>query len=53
MITGISGFECFWSKNGRFVEAPILIVFWGCVFWAKLSRKTFWTPTKNIVLADK
>ena len=59
MITGISGFGFFWSKNGRFVthnlffqkkaETPIFIVFWGVrVFWAKLSKKAiFGQPPKR------
>ena len=49
MITGISGFGFFWSKNGRFVtymwfskkfaETPIFSPFRVRAFWAKLSRK--------------
>ena len=48
MILGISGFWFFWPKNGRFVTHtfspekcwnPYFIVFWGRVFWAKVSKK--------------
>ena len=60
MITGISEFGFFLSKNGRFVthnffpkknrlKTPIFIVFFGCgVFWAKVSKKgNFWIPCQK------
>ena len=63
MVTGISGFGFFRSKNGRFVthicfskslaETPIFIVFWVYAFWAKLSKKgNFGHPPKNKNLTD-
>ena len=51
MITGISGFGHFLSKNGRFVtqncfskncsaETPIFIVFFGCaLFWPSCQKR--------------
>ena len=59
MITGISGFGIFWSKNGRFVthnffqkrigRNPYFYSVLGVrVFWAKLSKKAIFVhPPKK------
>ena len=51
MITGISGFGFFWSKNWSFrdsellskkwvAETPIFIVFFGCaLFWPSCQKR--------------
>ena len=64
MITGISGFGFFWSKNGCFVthiffkkekaETPIFIVFGGCaLFGPSCQKRKIWTPNqKKKILTD-
>ena len=60
MITGISGFGFFWSKNGRFVthmffkkkfaETPTFIVFLG---WPSCQKKEILdTHPKKKILTD-
>ena len=64
LITGISGFGFFWSKNGRFVthnffqkkaETPIVIVCWGCAFSGPSCQKKAILdppPKKKKILTD-
>ena len=67
MITGISGFGFFGSKNGRFVthklffknlfsETPVFIVFWGCARFGPgcqgKKKGNFGHPPKKKNLTD-
>ena len=59
MITGISGFGFFWSKNGRFVmhnffsnknrlKPQLLKCFGGAHFLGQVVKKgNFWAPPKK------
>ena len=59
MISVISGFGFFWSKNGRFVthicfskkqtcwNPYFYSVFWVRAFWAKLSKTESWDTHQN------